>query len=138
MGKAEMEKGMALFDKLKCKDPADAAEKPTKKSKGKQGHATLNSEIRRALKSGPKTLKSVKSTLNKSKAASKKIITALKKDFAPFGREDRRTTVVAKKAVKKTAAKKLTKRVRRAVKKVNVFTGVIKEPTDTLEAAPVR
>merc|ERR1711957_1015166 len=133
MGKAEMEKGMALFDKLKCKDPADTAEKPTKKSKGKQGHATLNSEIRRALKSGPKTLKSVKSTLNKSKVASKKIITALKKDFAPFGREDRRTTVVAKKA-----AKKLTKRVRRVPKKVNMFTGVIKEPVSTLEAAPVR
>jgi len=89
------------------------------------------------LKSGPKTLKSVKSTLNKSKVASKKIITALKKDFAPFGREDMRTTGVAKKAVKKTAAKKLTKRVRRAVKKVNMFTGVIKEPTATLEAAPV-
>merc|ERR1711957_71011 len=137
MGKAEMEKGMALFDKLKCKDPSDAVEKPTKKSKGKQGHATLNSEIRRALKSGPKTLKSVKSTLNKSKVASKKIITALKKDFAPFGREDMRTTGVAKKAAKKTA-KKLIKRVRRAVKKVNMFTGVIKEPTDTLEAAPVR
>merc|ERR1711957_963222 len=138
MGKAEMEKGMALFDKLKCKDPADAAEKPTKKSQGKQGHATLNSEIRRALKSGPKTLKNVRSTLNKSKVASKKIITALKKDFAPFGREDMRTTTgVAKKAAKKTV-KKLTKRVRRAVKKVNMFTGVIKEPIATLEAAPVR
>merc|ERR1711957_391307 len=76
-------------------------------------------------------------TLNKSKVASKKIITALKKDFAPFGREDMSATGVAKKAAKKTV-KKLTKRVRRAVKKVNMFTGVIKEPTATLEAAPVK